>query len=190
MSKDLLKGKDYTVVLIKPDGVRKKIIGEIITRFEKVGLHLAAAKLIWVDKTYVGKHYRDDDDYHLSVGEKTLENYKEYGLDPGETLGTKDPVEVGRMVRKWNMEFLSSGPVFAMLWVGAGAIKLVRKMAGFTFAYDAPPGTIRGDYGMDSAYGSNVEKRAAQNIVHASGNEEEASFERQLWFKEDEIYDY
>jgi nucleoside-diphosphate kinase len=179
-----------TVVLVKPDGVRKGIVGEVLNRFEKVGLKLCAAKLIWVDKTHVGKHYADDEAYHKTVGTKTLENYEKYGVDVNENLGTSDPVEIGKMVREWNMEFLSSGPVFAMLLEGPEAVRIVRKIVGDTFPADASPGTIRGDYALDSAKVSNVAKRSTQNIVHASGNEEEAEFERKLWFKEEEIYEY
>lgn len=179
-----------TVVLIKPDGVKKGLIGEILSRFERVGLKLVASKLIWVDKTFVGKHYTDKDEYHKTVGEKTLENYKKYGFDSNENLGTQDPIEIGRIVRKWNMEFLSSGPVFAMLLEGSGAVPLVRKIVGFTFPSDAIPGTIRGDFALDSAYESNLQKRATENLIHASGNEEEAEFERKLWFKEKDIYSY
>lgn len=181
---------DHTVVLIKPDGVKKAIVGEVLGRFERVGLKLIAAKLIWVDKTFVGKHYQDNDNYHKTVGEKTLENYKKYGLDAHENLGTTDPVKIGRMVRNWNMNFLSSGPVFAMLWEGPEAVMIVRKIVGNTFPSDALPGTIRGDFALDSAYVSNVQKRSTQNIIHASGNKEEAIFEEKLWFKENEIYSY
>jgi len=182
--------EEYTVVLVKPDGVRRGVIGDVISRFERVGLKLSAAKLIWVDETTVGKHYVDDDEYHKTVGEKTLENYKKYGLDVKENLGTKDPIEIGKMIRKWNMEFLSSGPVFAMLWVGPGAVSLVRKMVGHTFPSEALPGTIRGDYSLESAQIANMLKRPARNIVHASGAPNEAEFERKLWFKEKEIYNY
>lgn len=181
---------DYTVVLIKPDGVRKGIVGDLLRRFERVGLKIAAAKMIWVDQTFVGKHYRDDKAYYKIVGEKTLENYKKYGLDPNESLGTKDPIEIGKMVRKWNMEFLSSGPVFAVLLDGPDAVSITRKLVGHTFPLEAFPGTIRGDFGLDSAYLSNVQKRTTQNLIHASGSKEEALFERKLWFKEDEIYSY
>ena len=181
---------EQTVVLVKPDGVRRKVVGEILSRFERVGLKLIAAKLIWVDATHAGKHYRDDIAYHKSVGEKTLENYEKYGLDSKENLGTKDPVKVGQMVRRWNMTFLSSGPLFAMLLEGPQAIALVRKIIGFTFPFEAAPGTIRGDYGIDSAYQSNLEKRTAENLIHASGSKEEAVMERKLWFKEKEIYNY
>lgn len=181
---------ERSVVIIKPDGVRKGIIGDVVARFEKVGLKLLSAKLIWVDKTFVGKHYKDDNDYHMSVGKKTLENYEKYGLDPHESLGTNDPIKIGKMIREWNMEFLSSGPVFAMLWEGPGAVAIIRKIVGHTFPSEALPGTIRGDYALDSSYQANVEKRVAQNIIHASGAIEEGEFERKLWFKEDEIYSY
>lgn len=181
---------EKTVVLIKPDGVKRGLIGEVLSRFERVGLKLVASKLVWVDKTFVGKHYADKDDYHKTVGEKTLENYKKYGFDASENLGTKDPIEIGRIVRKWNMEFLSSGPVFAMLLEGIGAVSLVRKITGFTFPSDALPGTIRGDFALDSAYESNLQKRATGNLLHASGTVKEAEFERKLWFKEKDIYKY
>lgn len=181
---------EQTVVLIKPDGVKRGIVGDILTRFERVGLKIVAAKLIWVDKTTVGKHYRDDKEYHKSVGEKTLDNYKEYGLDPNENLGTADPVKIGKLIRKWNMGFLSSGPVFAILLEGPGAIKVVRKIVGSTFPADALPGTIRGDYSVESAFNANVQKRTVFNLIHASGSLEEARFERKLWFRKKEIYKY
>ena len=181
---------DYTVVLIKPDGVKKGIVGQVISRFERVGLKIIASKMIWVDKTFVGKHYQDNEDYYKTVGQKTLENYLKYGLDAKENLGTDDPVEIGRMVRNWNMEFLSSGPVMALLLEGPDAVIIVRKLVGHTFPSEALPGTIRGDFALDNAYLSNLQKRTTQNIIHASGNIEEAEFERKLWFKEEEIYSY
>ena len=181
---------DQTVVLIKPDGVKKRIVGEILSRFERVGLKIVSAKMIWVDRTHVGKHYRDDNNYHKGVGERTLQNYKKYGLDPKEKLGTKDPVEIGKLIRKWNMKFLSSGPVVALLLEGPGAIEIVRKMIGLTYPADSMPGTIRGDYSYDSAYLANSEARTIENLIHASGSKEEASFEKKLWFKRGEIYSY
>jgi len=181
---------ETTVVLVKPDGVRRGLIGDIVGRFERVGLKLVAAKLIWVDATHAGQHYRDDNDYHKSVGKKTLENYEKYGYDVHEDLGTKDPIKIGKIVRERNMEFISSGPVFAMLWEGVDAIRLVRKMVGHTFPAEALPGTIRGDYSFDTALLINLEKRSANNLVHASGDPTEAKWERKLWFKEKEIYAY
>lgn len=181
---------EQTVVLIKPDGVKRGLIGEIVARFEKAGLKIIAMKLIWVIQTLVGKHYRDDDAYHRGVGERTLANYKEFGFDPNEKLGTSDPVEIGRLVRKWNMEFLSSGPVVAVLLEGFGAIKVVRKIVGSTYPSESPPGTIRGDFSLESPLVANSQGRTIRNLIHASGSAEEAEFERKLWFKEKEIYEY
>jgi len=181
---------EQTVLLVKPDGVRRGLVGDILSRFERIGLKIVASKLVWVDKTFVGKHYKDDKDYLASVGEKTLENYSKYGVDPKENLGTKDPVEIGRMIRDWNMEFISSGPVFAVLLEGPEAIRIVRKIVGHTFPAEALPGTIRGDYSFESAYITNIAKRAVQNLVHASGSKKEAEFEKKLWFKKNEIYSY
>ncbi len=182
--------KEITVVLIKPDGVKRGIMGEIITRFERVGLKIKAGKLIWVDSLHVGKHYSDSEEYCRRVGEKTLENYKKYGIDPGEDLGTTNPLKIGRMIRKWNMDYITTGPVFALLLEGYGTVALVRKMIGSLFPFDSPPGTIRGDYASDSFLTANLNKRSAENIIHASGSVEEAEFERKLWFKEEEIYSY
>ena len=75
------------MVLIKPDGVKRGLVGDIVSRFERVGLKIMAMKMIWVDAEHVGKHYKDEEEYHKSVGVKTLENYQKYGLDAGETLG-------------------------------------------------------------------------------------------------------
>lgn len=124
---------EKTVVLVKPDGVKRGLVGEIIARFERAGLKIISMKMIWVDQDLVGKHYKDDEDYHRSVGERTLANYQEYGLDPNEKLGTDDPVEIGKLIRSWNMEFLSSGPVVAILLEGYQAVKVVRKIVGQTY---------------------------------------------------------
>jgi nucleoside-diphosphate kinase len=181
---------EQTVVLIKPDGVKRGLIGEIITKFEKVGLKIISMKMIWVEKDLVGKHYADKEDYLRGVGEKTLQNYMKYGVDPNETLGTADPLEIGKKVRQWNMEFMSSGPVVAMLIEAPCVVEIVRKIVGSTFPQNAQPGTIRGDYSFDSAFFSNIGKRTTRNIVHASGSVEEAQFEKELWFKEKDIYSY
>jgi len=181
---------EQTVVLIKPDGVKRGIIGEILTRFEKVGLKIVSMKMIWVEKDVVGKHYADKEDYLKSIGEKTLENYKKYGLDANEALGTQNPLDIGKKVRQWNIEFMSSGPVVAMLLEAPCVVEIVRKIVGSTFPQNAPPGTIRGDYSFDSAFFSNVGKRTTRNVVHASGTVEEAQFEKELWFKNKDIYSY
>ncbi|MFA5333853.1 MAG: nucleoside-diphosphate kinase [Candidatus Nanoarchaeia archaeon] len=181
---------EKTVVLIKPDGIARSLVGELVSRFEKVGLKIVAMKMIWVEKDIIGKHYSDNEAYLKGVGVKTLENYEKYGFDANESLGTKDPLKIGKKVREMNMDFMSSGPVIAMILQAPGAINIVRKIVGSTFPDSANPGTIRGDYSYDSAMDSNIKKRTTRNLVHASGNKEDAEFEIKLWFKESEIYSY
>ncbi|MFH1366918.1 MAG: nucleoside-diphosphate kinase [Patescibacteria group bacterium] len=182
---------EKTVVLIKPDGVMRGLIGEIISRFEKAGLKIIALKMVWVDRDLAGKHYPNSRTALLKgMGEKTLETYKKYGMDPNESLGTMDPLEIGKMVNNWNMDFLTSGPVVAILLTGLHAIDNVRMMAGNTLPTFASPGTIRGDFSVDSPALANSRKRAVKNLVHASGNAEEAKYEEELWFRKPEINDY
>lgn len=182
--------KEKTVVLLKPDTVKRALIGEIIARFEKAGLKIAGLKMVWITKDMVAKHYTDNREYLTTLGNKTLKSYEEYGRDPGEDLGTKDPYEIGKTVRQWNMEFLSSGPVVAILLQGLHAVDAVRMMVGNTLPRFAQPGTIRGDYSLDSPILANLQKRTVKNLIHASGNIEEAKFEEELWFRKNEIHDY
>ncbi|MFH0804978.1 MAG: nucleoside-diphosphate kinase [Patescibacteria group bacterium] len=181
---------ERSVVLLKPDTVKRGLIGEIIGRFEKAGLKLVAMKMVWVTADHVAKHYPNDREYLTTVGNKTLKSYEEYGKDANEELGTNDPYEIGVKVRQWNMDFLSSGPVVAILLQGLHAVDNVRMMVGHTLPRFAPPGTIRGDFSLDSPILANQQKRTVRNMIHASGNTEEAEFETKLWFHEKEIYTY
>lgn len=182
--------KERTVVLLKPDTIKRGLIGEILSRFEKVGLKIVALKMVWVKADLVAKHYPSDKDYLTAIGNKTLKTYEEYGEDPAEEMGTKDAYEIGKMVREWNMEFLSSGPVVAILLQGLHAVDAVRMMVGNTLPRFAQPGTIRGDYSLDSPILANLNKRTIRNMIHASGSMEEAKFEEELWFHKQEIFNY
>lgn len=182
---------ERTVVLVKPDGVKRGLVGEIISRFEKVGLKIVAMKMVWVDEEMVRKHYPTTrEEWVKKVGEKTLEAYKSYGLDANEKIGTDDPKKIGLKVCDWLVDYLTSGPVLAMVLEGPHAITVVRKITGTTYPDSAIPGSIRGDYSVDSTDIANDQKRSARNLVHASGNAEEAKFEEELWFHKNEIHDY
>ncbi len=187
-------GKDLmqqSVVLVKPDGVSRGLVGEIITRFEKAGFKIVAMKMVWVDKELVMKHYPESRTALMeAIGNKTLESYAKFGKDAQEELGTMDPKAIGMMVNKWNIDFLSSGPVVAMLLEGVQAIESIRLMVGHTIPAVSAPGTIRGDYSIDSPALANARKRPLRNLVHASGNEEEAKYEKELWFHQSEIHAY
>ncbi len=181
---------EKTVVLVKPDGVKRALVGEIVSRFEKVGLKIVAMKMIWVDAPHMEKHYTENEEFLRNIGENTLKTYEKYGKDPNEELGTMDPMEIGKRVRGWLIEYLTSGPVVAMVLEGIHAVSTVRKIVGKTLPNLSEPGTIRGDYTIDSPLLANTKKRPIRNVIHASGTKEEADFEVQLWFHEDEIYSY
>lgn len=182
---------EKTLVLVKPDGVQRGLVGEIIGRFEKAGLKLVAMKMVWVDKELVGKHYPESRTELLTgIGEKTLKTYAEYNKDAKAELGTDDPYEIGKLVNQWNKDLLTSGPVVAMVLEGNHAVDNVRRIVGPTLPVFAPPGTIRGDYAVDSPVSANETKRSVRNLIHASGNKEEADYEIDLWFGANDIHDY
>lgn len=180
---------EKTLVLLKPDAVKRGLVGEIISRFEKNGLRIAGTKMVHADEELAHKHYPTHrTEFIEGMGHKTLNSYKENDMDPIEHVGTDDPHEIGLMVQKWLADFLTSGPVVALVLDGEGAIQKVRELAGHTIPVMADKGTIRGDYSDDSPIKANAEKRAIHNLVHASGDKEEADFEINLWFSDSELY--
>ncbi len=181
---------ERTFVMVKPDGVQRALVGEIIRRFEKAGLKIVAMKMVRADKALVNKHYPSDEKWLSVVGGKTLESYQKYGIDAKKQLGTSDPVAIGKMVKGWLVDFICSDPVVAMVLEGNHAVENVRKIVGSTLPLVALPGTIRGDYAVDSPDLANARKRPIRNLVHASGSLEEAKFEISLWFTSKEIYEY
>jgi nucleoside-diphosphate kinase len=158
---------ERTLVLIKPDAFKRGLVGEIISRFEGVGLRLEETKIVNATTEIVGKHYPDDENWIRPVGKKTVDAYKKYNLNVAEDLGTDNALEVGKLVRKWLIYQLTSGPVVALILSGNHAIEVV----------------IRGDFSIDSPDLSIKEKRALQNLVHASSSIDEAKREISLWFE-------
>lgn len=182
--------EEKTVLLIKPDGVRRGLVGEIISRIEKRGLKIIALQMIWATKDQIDNHYPKDESWLRRIGEKTSKNYREYGLDIKKELGTEDPLEIGKMVRQWLIDYLTSGPMVKMVIKGIHAVAMVRKITGPTMPSQAEMGTIRGDFSVDDATAANREKRAIHNLVHASETKEEAEHEIAFWFAPEEIHDY
>ncbi|MGC9046562.1 MAG: nucleoside-diphosphate kinase [Minisyncoccia bacterium] len=180
--------KEKTLVLIKPDGVQRKIVGEIISRFERVGLEIIGLKMVKVNEELAFKHYGYNEEWFEKVGKKVKEFYEQVGFDPGEEFNKLSLKEIGKLVQKWNVDFLTEGKVIAMVLKGYHAVEIVRKMVGDTYPHRAAPGTIRGDYALESPLVANVSKRSVRNIIHASGSVEEANLEIQLWFKNNEIF--
>lgn len=182
--------EEKTVVIVKPDGVKRGLMGEIISRIERRGLKIVALEMIHASKDQIDNHYPKDEKWIKRLGEKTLNNYKTYNVDPIKALGTKDPLEIGKMVRGWLLDYLTSGPMVKMVVEGIHAIDMIRKLAGKSLPSEAEMGTIRGDFSVDSATAANKDKRAIHNIIHASETIEEAQNELGLWFSVEQIFNY
>lgn len=157
----MTKHIEQTLVLLKPDAVERSLMGKIISRFEEAGFKIVAMRLVKPTKELAMKHYDED-------------------------LARRR----GEAVRKYNVDFLTSGPVLAMVVEGVNAIENVRKFCGTTEPKSAPPGTIRGDFSHISYNHCDSKKMVVKNIVHASENKKFAEKEIGLWFNGEEIVDY
>ncbi len=182
--------QERTLVLIKPDGVKRGLVGEALKRFEQRGLKIIALKMIEPGAGQFDHHYPKDPAWINRLGEKTLAGFQKYGLDPKTMLGTDDAKKIGPEVRKWIIKYMISAPVVAVVVEGIHAIDMVRKICGPTLPNMAEMGTLRGDYSVDSPTLANVDRRAIHNLIHASENVAEADNEISLWFKPAELHDY
>ncbi|MBN2093853.1 MAG: nucleoside-diphosphate kinase [Candidatus Zambryskibacteria bacterium] len=178
--------KERTLVIIKPDGVQRSLIGEIIKRYEKMGLKMIAIKMVVPDASFVRKHYTVDPEWQKKAGEKAIASYQKKGIEPP----LKNPIEAGNRVLETLIKYMTSGPVVALVWQGAHAVEVVRKVTGGTEPRTSDVGTIRGDFVLDSYIVSDTDGRAVRNLIHASGSTEEANKEIKLWFKENELVNY
>ncbi len=183
--------EEKTFVIIKPDGVRKGLVGEIISRFERRDLKVVALEMFHPSRKEMDNHYPKDEKWIRRLGEKTLATYAKYGHDVKKDFGTSDLVRVGKTVRGWLIDFMSSAPLVKMIVQGVHAVDMVRKIVGPTMPYLAEMGTIRGDFSNDSPLNANVERRSVYNLVHASETPGEAKHEIQHWFgKNAPLYKY
>jgi len=182
--------EEKTYVMIKPDGVRKGIIGEVIKRFEQRDMKIVALEMFQPTHQMIDDHYPKDAAWRERLGNKTLATYEKYGIDAQKELGSNDPKVLGELVRKWLVEYMTSAPLVRMVVQGVHAVDMVRKIAGPTMPYLADMGTIRGDYSADSPAIANSEKRPVMNILHASETPEEAEHEIKHWFGKSPIHQY
>lgn len=179
---------DRTFVMVKPDGVQRGLIGEVVKRIEDRGLKIVAMKMVKPSLEHVDNHYPKDEAWIERLGHKGFTVFEEYGIDPKKEMGTDDKKEAGKMVRKWLVDYLVEAPVVAMIVEGVHAIDMIRKIAGNTLPSKAEIGTIRGDFSVDSPAAANLEQRAIKNILHASETKEEAEHEIAHWFSDEDIH--
>ncbi len=174
---------ERTLVILKPDTIQRALAGEIITRFERAGLKIVGTKMMIPGMELLKEHYPDA--LIPIVGNKTKEDWDSYGIEYSESIE-----EIGQMIVDATRKFMQTSPVLAIVLEGGHAVEIVRKMVGKTGPKDSPPGTIRGDYAHLSLGRASLKKKGAANLIHASGTVEEAKKEIEMWFGNDELFEY
>ncbi len=178
--------KEKTLVLVKPDGVQRGLVGEIINRFERVGLKIIGLKITIPNQKQIEAQYGGTEKEITALGKRSLDaQKKKYGKTIDAT-----PLEQGKMIIEKLKSFMSAGPIVAIALEGNQAVAVVDKLVGSTEPLSSDVGTIRGDYTIDSYFIADNDGRAVRNVVHRSGTKEEAEKEIQIWFEKQELLDY
>jgi len=177
--------KEKTLVLIKPDGVQRSLVGEIISRFERVGLKIVALKIFIPTKEQVIQQYGPNRKEIEALGKRSIEKQAQKGIKI-----KKPPYEQGMEIVNRLKKFMTAGPVVGMVLEGNQAVAVVKKIVGATEPLSSDVGTIRGDFTIDSYSIADFDKRAVRNLVHCSASKKEAEREIKIWFKPEEILEY
>lgn len=175
--------QERTLVLIKPDVLQRQLVGEILSRFERKGVKLTAMKMLNATREQVGEHYIDDEAYLIETGEKARKG----AIARGEDVTGWNSLEQGKKVRQRNINYLTCGPIIAIVFEGFGVISQVRKILGSASPADGDIGTIRDDYSLDTYALADYIDRSTMTMLHASDSVENAERELKIWFKESEI---
>jgi nucleoside-diphosphate kinase len=177
--------------MIKPDAVMRGLVGQIVSRVERIGLKIVATKMIRTDADMIRRHYPMSDEAWVErLGEKSLSGFSSLKVGAKEILGTEDKMTLGKEVTNNLVDYMTSGPLVCIVIEGMQAIDMVRKLSGHTLPFLAEVGTIRGDFSVDSPAIANAERRSIHNLVHASETPTEAENEIKLWFSDKEIHNY
>lgn len=177
--------QERTLVLIKPDVLQRQLVGEILTRFERKGIKMIAMKMLNATKEQVAQHYEDEQGYLIETGERA----KKGAIARGEDVSEWDSLEQGKKIRQRNIDYLTCGPIVAMVFEGFGVITQVRKILGSASPAEGDIGTIRNDYSIDTYALADTIDRSTMTMLHASDSVENAERELKIWFKKDEICD-
>jgi nucleoside-diphosphate kinase len=177
---------ERTLILVKHDGVLRGLVGEIIRRFENIGLKIVGLKMVWADQKMAQNHYVVTDEWANDVFNKAKSAAEKSNRD----FPYNDAKVYASNIQKKNTDFLTEGPVVAIVFEGHHSVELGRKIVGSTEPRQALPGTIRGDFMHDSYKVADGKERSVRNLVHASGTLEEAFREIPLWFSDKELHSY
>ncbi len=181
---------EKTLIIIKPDGVQRGLIGIVFDTLESTGLKLMACKMVQPDEKTIENHYPHSQEWIEEMGNKTLTNFKNLGVDAKDHFKKTDALSVGQEVRKRLIKYWLEGPIVVTTWQGPNAVSVARKMRGHTFPVDADPGTLHAAYGFDSPLLATLKDRVVKTFIHASGSVEEANREIDYWFAGYEFKDY
>lgn len=173
---------EKTLLIVKPDAVKRGLIGTIIETIEKTGLKLLAAKMVKPDAEVIKNHYPGTETWIREMGEKTLASFKQSNLDVEKAMGTDDPYELGSFVYERLIQYWQEGPIVVMVFAGPNAVSICRKLRGHTIPLLAEPGTLHARFSYDSSPLSASLNRVVKTFVHASGSVEEAQREIEYWF--------
>ncbi len=176
---------ERSFVIVKPDGVQRGLVGEILSRFERTGLKLVSLKMTVLDADRIWKHYDKDDEWFISKGTKIAADRQAAGLS-----AEKEPIEYGKDIIRALEKYMTCGPVVVMVWEGNSAVSVVTKLVGQTAPNSADIGTIRGDLTVDSYEIASIDDRAVRNLIHCSDTPENAEKEIALWLSGDEVLQY
>tara|TARA_B100000745_G_scaffold92824_1_gene58508 strand:- start:116 stop:721 length:606 start_codon:yes stop_codon:yes gene_type:complete len=182
---DIQPQQERSLVILKPDTIQRSLVGEVIKRFEQAGLKITAMKMVQAKEQQLLDHYNKDDEWYLRKGEGIVENLKSRGVEVD-----REPIEYGKDIIRVLVEYMTAGPVVALVVQGNQAVNVVMKLVGSTEPSTADIGTIRGDYTVDSYTHANVENRGVRNLIHCSDSVDAAEREIGLWFDETEIHKY
>jgi len=177
--------KERTFVILKPDAVQRGLMGEIISRFERVGLKMIALKMVMATEQQCWDHYNKDEAWFLKKGANIIKNRQDLGM-PVE----KEALEYGKDIIRALVKFMTAGPIVPMIFEGNQAMGIVKKIVGGTEPLTSDVGTIRGDFTLDSYELSSYDDRAVRNLIHCSDQTEEAEREIKIWFDDSEIIGY
>ena len=177
--------KERTFVILKPDTIQRSLMGDIINRFERVGLKVVAMRFGVADEKKFWKHYNKDDAWFEKKGANIVRERTEHNL-PVE----KEAIEYGKDIIRALVKFMTCGPVLMLVLEGNQSVAVVKKLVGGTEPSTSDVGTIRGDFTLDSYSVAAVDDRAVRNLVHCSDVVEEAEREIGLWFEKEELLNY
>jgi len=181
---------ERTLIILKPDAVKRGLVGKVIETFENAGLKLMAAKMLRPDKQVIKNHYPGTSEWIKEMGEKTIASFKQSGDDVMKTFKTEDPEKLGQFIYERLIKYWMEGPIFVMVWQGPNAVTVARKLRGHTIPSLAVPGTLLAQYSFDSSPLSASLDRVVKTFIHASGSTDEAEREIKYWFKDEKFTDY